>query len=399
MNRVVDELCAIINGDESCLEHYGMPRRSGRYPWGSGDNPYQRTNDFLSRVQELEKAGKSQKEIAEELNILGEDGKPSTGRLRIQKAWAKDERRMYDVARAKSLTKDGLGPTEIGRIMGVSESTIRSYLNPHSEARMKEAKNTAEFIKKQIESKGMIDVGKGVERELGISQEKLNEALYMLELEGYPIYKNRVQQATNANKWTTQRIICPKDIEYKETYQFDKIHALNEDKYVSTDDGQNFDRVVYPKSLDSKRLMVRYADDVGPDGARGIDKDGIVEIRRGVEDLPLGTSRYSQVRILVDDTKYIKGMAVYSDDLPDGVDIVFNTNKDRSVAKMDVLKDIKKDPDNPFGSLIKSQEYYVDKDGNRVLSPINKRADQGDWNEWKDTLPSQFLGKQSLNMA
>lgn len=384
---------------EDMLMHYGMPRRSGRYPWGSGDDPYQRTGDFLSRVEALEKKGYSQKQIAEELNILGEDGKPSTGRLRIQKSWAKDERRMLDVARAKSLTEDGLGPTEIGREMGVSESTVRSWLNPHSEARMKQARNTADFIKEQVDKKGLIDIGKGVERELGISQEKLNEAVYMLELEGYPVYKNRFEQATNAGKWTTQRVICPPGTEYKEIYDLDKIHALNEDKYFSTDGGENFDQLVYPKSMDSKRMMVRYADDVGPDGARGIDKDGIVEIRRGVDDLSLGDSRYSQVRILVDDSHYIKGMAVYSDNMPDGVDVVFNTNKPSNVSKMDVLKPIKNDPDNPFGSLIKSQSYYIDKDGNRQLSLINKRADQGDWSEWKDTLPSQFLGKQSLGMA
>ena len=384
---------------EDMLMHYGMPRRSGRYPWGSGDDPYQRTGDFLSRVEALEKKGYSQKQIAEELNILGEDGKPSTGRLRIQKSWAKDERRMLDVARAKSLTEDGLGPTEIGREMGVSESTVRSWLNPHSEARMKQARNTADFIKEQVDKKGLIDIGKGVERELGISQEKLNEAVYMLELEGYPVYKNRFEQATNAGKWTTQRVICPPGTEYKEIYDLDKIHALNEDKYFSTDGGENFDQLVYPKSMDSKRMMVRYADDVGPDGARGIDKDGIVEIRGGVDDLSLGDSRYSQVRILVDDSHYIKGMAVYSDNMPDGVDVVFNTNKSSNVSKMDVLKPIKNDPDNPFGSLIKSQSYYIDKDGNRQLSLINKRADQGDWSEWKDTLPSQFLGKQSLGMA
>ena len=35
------------------LFHYGIKRRSGRYPWGSGDDPYQRTGDFISRVQEL----------------------------------------------------------------------------------------------------------------------------------------------------------------------------------------------------------------------------------------------------------------------------------------------------------------------------------------------------------
>lgn len=37
------------------LLHYGMPRRSGRYPWGSGKDPYQHSGDFLSRVDELTK--------------------------------------------------------------------------------------------------------------------------------------------------------------------------------------------------------------------------------------------------------------------------------------------------------------------------------------------------------
>ena len=46
---------AILNEIEDVLMHYGMPRRSGRYPWGSGENPYQHSGDFLSRVYELRK--------------------------------------------------------------------------------------------------------------------------------------------------------------------------------------------------------------------------------------------------------------------------------------------------------------------------------------------------------
>ena len=97
-------------------------------------------------------------------------------------------------------------------------------------------------------------------------------------------------------------------------------------------------------------------------------------------------------------------MAVYSDDMPDGVDVIFNTNKSKTTPKMDVLKDIKSDPDNPFGSLIKDanqggQYWYTDKNGKKKLGLINKRADEGDWDEWADSLPSQFLGKQSLSMA
>jgi hypothetical protein len=46
-------------------------------------------------------------------------------------------------------------------------------------------------------------------------------------------------------------------------------------------------------------------------------------------------------------------MAVYSDDLPDGVDVMFNTNKPSGTPKMKVLKEAKADPDNPFGAAIK----------------------------------------------
>lgn len=382
----------VMENDE--LLHYGIKRRSGRYPWGSGETPYQHGADFLSRVEELKKSGWT--ETPE--NIKNEFGL-TTSQYRTEKALAKDERRMLDVARARSLKADGLGATEIGREMGIPESTVRSLLNENSEARMNQAKKTADFIRDQIETKGMIDIGTGVERELGISKEKLNEALYILEREGYPVYKGGIPQATNPGKQINQRVICPKGTQHKEIYNYENVHSLND--YTSHDDGNTFDKFVYPKSMDSNRLMIRYKDDIGPDGARGIDKDGIIELRRGVEDLSLGDSRYSQVRILVDDKKYIKGMAVYSDNMPDGVDVVFNTNKTPDKAKMDVLKDIKSDPDNPFGSLIKpgGQSYYIDKDGNKQLSLINKRADEGDWSDWQDALPSQFLGKQSLNMA
>lgn len=381
MNPIAEEMNDI-------LMHYGMPRRSGRYPWGSGEDPYQHGKDFLGRIEELKKQGWT--ETPE--NIKKEFGL-NTSQYRTEKALAKNERRMLDVARAKSLKEDGLGATEIGKIMGLNESSVRSLLNEGSETRMNQAKKTADFLREQIDKKGMIDVGTGVERELGISKEKLNEALYILEREGYPVYKGGIPQATNPGQQTNQRVICPPGTEHKEIYNYDKINTITD--YVSHDGGETYDKFVYPKSMDSKRLMIRYAED------GGIDKDGVIELRRGVEDLSLGNSHYSQVRILVDDKKYLKGMALYSDDMPDGVDVIFNTNKSKSVPKLDVLKDIKDDPDNPFGSTIKAggQSYYFDKDGNRQLSLINKRADQGDWTEWKDALPSQFLAKQSLSMA
>ena len=394
MNPIVEEM----------LMHYGMPRRSGRYPWGSGDNPYQRSGDFLSRVEELKKQGLSETDIAKSMGL-------TTTQYRTQKSLAKDERRALDVARARSLREDGKSLNEIAAIMGFSnDSSVRSLLNENSEARMNQAKKTAEFLKKQIEEKGMIDVGTGVERELGISKEKLNQALYILEQEGYPVYGGGVPRVTNPGKQTNIKVICPPGTEHKEIYNFENVHSLSD--YVSHDGGETYDpKYVYPKSMDSSRIQIRYAED------GGTQKDGVVEIRRGVDDLSLGESHYAQVRILVDGTHYIKGMAIYSDDLPDGVDVVFNTNKKTGTPMLGpkndtVLKPIGKDPDNPFGSLIKDgivdpddptskkggQSYYYDKDGKKQLSLINKRAEEGDWGEWSDHLPSQFLSKQSMTL-
>ena len=397
---------------EEILMHYGMPRRSGRYPWGSGDIPYQRSGDFLSRVEELRK---------ENFTFTDDDGKTWKGDMAIAKSMGLDstqfrtqvslanaERRSLQVDTAKSLREKGYSLNEIAEKMGYkNDSSVRSLLNEDSEARMNQAQKTAEFLKKQVDTRGMIDVGVGVERELGdISREKMKQALYILEMEGYEVYGGGVSQVTNPGKQTNRLVLCPPGTEHKEIYNLENVHSLRD--YISHDGGDTFDPVwVYPKSMDSNRLKIRYAEE------GGVEKDGLVEIRRGVDDLSLGESRYSQVRILVDDKKYIKGMAVYSDDIPDGFDIVFNTNKKQGVPKGDVLKDIKNDPDNPFGSLIKEgvydpdnpvsekrggQSYYYDQNGKKQLSLINKRADEGDWNEWSKTLSSQFLSKQNITL-
>ena len=390
MNRIAREIYLI---------HYGMPRRSGRYPWGSGKEPYQHSGDFLSRIDELKKQGLSDTEIAKSMGL-------TTTQFRTQRSLAKDERRAIEVETAKDLRNKGYSLNEIAEKMGYNnDSSVRSLLNENSEARMNQAKKTAEFLKKQIDEKGMIDVGAGVERELGISKEKMKEALYILELEGYPTYGGRVPQVTNKGKQTTLRVVCPPGTEHKDIYDYDKINSLKD--YVSHDDGETFDpKFIYPKSMDSKRLQIRYAEDGGE------NKDGVIELRRGVDDLSLGNSHYAQVRILVDNNKYLKGMAVYGDDLPDGVDVIFNTNKKRGTPKEEVLKTVKDDPDNPFGSLIKEgindpdnpssekggQSYYYDKNGKKQLSLINKRAEEGDWGDWADKLPSQFLSKQSMSL-
>ena len=385
---------------EDVMIHYGVSvmdgapgRGSGRYPWGSGENPNQRTDTFLSRYREYADQGLTEKEIAEKMGT-------TTTKLRVQLSYAKSQKRMQMVDQAKTLRKEGKSLNEIAEIMGFdNDSSVRSLLNENAETRMRQSTATADKLRELVEEKGFLDVGPGAERELGVSRTKFDQALYILEMEGYDTFNRRIPQATNPAQKTTLKVLTPPGTKYSEIYDASKIHSVG-DYAISYDDGETFHKPFeFPSSLDSKRLMINYAED------GGIQKDGVIEIRRGVKDLDMGNLHYGQARILVDGTHYLKGMAVYADDLPDGVDVRFNTNKTKDVPMMDVLKKVKRDKDgnvdrdNPFGSLIKEkggQSYYIGDDGKEHLSKINWRAVEGDWGEWADKLPSQFLAKQPI---
>lgn len=388
---------------EDVMIHYGVSvmdgapgRGSGRYPWGSGENPKQRTDTFLSRYREYEGKGLSEKEIAEKMGT-------TTTKLRVQLSYAKSQKRMQMVDQAKALRKEGKSLNEIAEIMGFdNDSSVRSLLNENAETRMRQSTATADKLRELVQEKGFLDVGPGAERELGVSRTKFDQALYILEMEGYDTFNRRIPQATNPAQKTTLKVLTPPGTQYSEIYDASKIHSVG-DYAISYDDGETFHKPFeFPSSMDSKRLMINYAED------GGINKDGVIELRRGVKDLDLGDSKYAQVRILVDGTHYLKGMAVYADDLPDGVDVRFNTNKSQGTPMEKVLKPVKTtkygeiDRDNPFGSLIKEkggQSYYLDDKGKEHLSLINKRADEGDWGEWADKLPSQFLAKQPIALV
>lgn len=422
---------------EDFLMHYGKGHldggHSGRYPYGSGDDPYQHAGDFLTRVAEMKSENftmpdpetgellTGERAIAKSMNL-------STTQLRTQMQLAKHEQRSAEVTRAKSLKDKGYSNSEIARKMGYNnESSVRALLNEAIQARKNEAMKTADFLRQRVDDVGMVEVGSGVERALNVSPEKLREALYILELEGYNTFGGGVPQVTNKGKQTNIKVLCPPGTPYKVTangtkvssavYDYDNIHSVRD--FVSQDGGETFDKKwSYPKAIDSKRVSVNYAEE------GGLDRDGMIELRRGVDDISIGTdTHYSQVRILVDGTHYIKGMAVYSDDLPPGIDIRFNTNKPVGTPMCGpkgntVFKPIKNDPENPFGALLKSgisdpddpsgddsdsfkggQRYYIDKNGDKQLSVINKTRDEGDWGKWAKKIPSQFLFKQGQKLT
>lgn len=397
-----------VDDNENYLEHYGKGHldggHSGRYPWGSGAERYQRALSFLDRAEKFEH--EHPKATGEA--IYDEFGM-TMAQYKQEKALCNYDYKCTLIARARELSASGEKTTEIGKKMGVNESTVRGWLDPQSTKKLDEIKSTVDTLRDALKNQKMVDIGPGVETELGISSDRLATAAHYLETrEGYHIYGNRVPQATNRDQKTIQKVLAKPEVEWKETYKFEDIGTVNQ--YHSEDNGKTFEKFHYPTKLDPNRMMIRYAEE------GGIEQDGVIEIRRGLKDLNLNGKNYSQVRILVDGqgdkfdgpgesgrekNYYLKGMCVYADDLPDGVDIRFNTNKHVGTPWKKVLKTAKDDLENPFGSTIaaKGQAWYEDeKTGEKKLGLINKRADEDEWDKWGDSFSGQFLSKQPISL-
>nr|DAM93201.1 MAG TPA: RNA dependent RNA polymerase [Caudoviricetes sp.] len=364
------------------LAHYGVKRKSGRYPWGSGKDPHQHSGDLLSTIKDLKAKGLTETEIAKGLGM-------TTTQLRAQKSIAKNEKRKADAAMVARLKEKGMSNTAIGRRMGINESSVRALLDPILKERAGSTEALAKELKKSVGKDGLVDVGLGVETNLGVTGTKLKTATAMLEAEGYHVHKVKVTQQTTG-KQTEMKVLVPPGMDYKTVLaRRGEIKAPG----VNVEDrGRTVYGIEKPTAISSKRLKVRY----GPEG--GTDMDGVIELRRGVKDLSLGGSNYAQVRISIDGTHFLKGMAMYSDDIPKGYDIRFNTNKKKTDNKLDALKPMKDDPANPFGAVIRKQMHY-ESGGKKKLSGINIVNDEGTWGDWSKTLSSQFLSKQPVSLA
>ena len=401
----------LYSENEEVLEHVGVSKRdgaeigSGRYRLGSGDNPYQHLEGLYGEYRKLKKQGYTDGEIAEQLHMSSGDMR---GRLQYYQA-LKNNKRIED---AVMYLDKGYSKAEIAEKLGVSQSTVNNYLNAASEVREDKIISTRNALKDKIDEVGWVEIGKGTENWMGVKRTLLDAAATTLYDDGYELYSDlRVMQG-GSGKYTTLKVLAKPGMTRGEVLA-DKgnINATMAD-VRSRDGGLTFDKKGPPVNISSKRIDIRYADDP----ISGTDMDGVIELRRGVPDLSLGNAHYAQVRIAVDGKYYAKGMAVYSDDLPDGVDIRVNSNKPRSGGIEKALKPqehINKDPNlpidenNPFGAytkqeyeLTKASNYYIDpKTGEKKQSALNFVNEEGGWEKWKKSLSSQFLGKQPPELA
>lgn len=369
--------------EEDYLIHYGILRRSGRYPWGSGSTDSERNRNFLSYVDELKSKGLSEVEIARGVGI-------TTTQLRAARSIAKTAEKQASIAMARRLKEKGYSNVAIGQRMGINESSVRALLVPSQKDKADVLAATSSMLKEQVDTKGLIDIGSGVENHVGVSQTKLNTAVAMLVEQGYTVHYINVEQLGTGQQ-TKMKVLAPPNTTSGEVFR--NRSNIKQITDFSEDGGRSFFGLHEPISVDSKRIAVKYANE------GGADADGVIYVRPGVKDLSLGSARYAQVRIAVDGTHYLKGMALYKDDLPDGVDLLFNTNKKNTGDKLDAMKQMKDDPDNPFGAVVRQRVERDSSGKQRVTSAMNIVNEEGDWENWSKTLSSQMLSKQSPSLA
>lgn len=377
----------MIVSEEEYLAHYGILRRSGRYPWGSGSTQNVRNKSFLDTVSGLREKGMTDAEIARGFGI-------SRNELQAAKSIALAQQRQQKISTAQRLKDRGWSNVAIGDRMGLNESSVRALLAPGAKDKADALHTLADVLKRQVDEKQMIDVGEGVEHHLGVTNTRLKTAVALLKEKGYEVHKIKIQQI-NTGKFTTMQVLAlPGTTEKFVQTNRAKIRQITE---YSEDHGRTFLKTESPISISSRRLQVVY----GKDGAK---LDGLIYVRPDAKNLSLGANRYGQVRIAIDGTHFVKGMAVLKEDLPEGVDLVFHTKKENTGRKKDALKELEPDPDLPFGSII--HQVHDPKTGkvisamNIVGSPTKEGSGlEGSWDTYARNLPSQVLSKQSPELA
>lgn len=414
---------------------------SGRHPFGSGDNPHQHDLDLYYELTKLRNSGYSDDDIAKVWNM-------NTNEFRKQRTLSTSAYKMYRYEEAKILFEKGSSNIDIANKLNCTEGTVRNMRKQYDAGvEVKETKlgATKTLLKGELakyenkEPVSIIDVGDGSERYIGVSQVMKDNALEALKREGYVLHTIQVAQVNNFKNKTTVKILAKVNADWDSLdtkyttglnpdnedemkrmvarYAYahlDEIHPIS-DTLVIKDDSAVVKTIKPPVSVDSNRIKVAYADDP-VDGETNLAREGTMVLRPSAADLTMtnydanNITHYAQVRIGVDGTHYLKGMAMLGNesDFPDGVDIIFYTKKSSSVPKMDVFKRMKTiydddgnkiiDPENPFGAAIKAngQRTYLDADGNERQSCVNILKEEGDWNEYSKSLAAQFLSKQSL---
>lgn len=388
--------------------------------WEKIPEGYQIDSDFDRQIKALKKEGYTEAQLAIGLGI-------TTQSLKARESIATNIAKREFLDKNRELIEGIKGPdgnwikepitnrSERARILGVTEGTLRSRENGQVDENSKIIFEVADILRDEMSKSKYLDVGKGtaerisLEQKMNVKPDRLATAIEILKLEGFDTINVQVDQMGSraGNKTTIQALVPPGT-----TYQQLKNDVLTTEGVIGVYSGPRLDsnsgsfrKIEEPVAIDPSRIFVRYAEEGGK------ERDGLIELRRGVDDISLGNAAYAQVRIAVEGGKYLKGMALQTDDIPEGYDILVNSNKPIGTPKEDTFKKLepsKAIPGNPFGTSIRTnpdedyiiQRHYIDsKTGEEKLSAINVVNAEGDWAQWSKTVASQLLAKQSPDLV
>ena len=438
-----------LDNTDNYISHHGVAhdddppgRGSGRYAWGEGERQHQHEWGVYDRYKKLKALGMKDTEIAEAMGffVTDKDGNPiidsTTGKPKVNVSKLKAEKQIAtnvvksdknaEVNRYLNSINPATGknytPTEIGKILGINESTVRGMKDKDKNDTNNKTFEVADTLEKAVKEKGLIDVGRGTELlvggEEGVSTDRLKTSLEILKNKGYNVYIIPIKQVGgDGDNQTNIKVLAPPGVSYNDAFK-DRLNIKSLEDSYSAKDYMNMMGGSDPVRVSLDRVKVLF------DEEGGTERDGMVQLRAvrdkdgnlvpACPDLSIGNAKYAQVRIATEGDHFIKGMAVYSEDLPKGVDILVNSNKSITKGKEGALKDLAKNADgtlttNPFGATTIQTTFTDPKTGKQMQSAINivgaptqDNSDahvEGRWSDWSRNLPSQFLAKQSYGLV
>lgn len=370
-----DELNTALNPDD-VIQHYGRGHnsggRSGRYPWGSGD---ERTR-YHEEVDKLKLKGFDT--IDKQAKELGLKRSELQQHLSRENSVIKE----YVVSRGNEIIGTGKSIRQAAEELNMPDATLRNYLSTGTpktaKAKLEKAEAVKNMYKAAIDKQAKyIDIGAGTEHQIGITDYQKKLAVEALKNEGYYVHPVRMPNITSPDKPITTMVLT-KDPDPKSAQRNVLDVQLPNYQY----NGVKLTGIKKPMDVSWDDVKISY----GTNGEN--DRDGTILVRRGVKDADLGDTHYAQVRISVGGTHYMKGMAMYGDaDDFKGTkaDYIFHTNKPSTKTPQEVLKKQKDNPLNPFESSIRRQRG--------VFNIVNQ---EGDWNDYHPTIASQMLSKQRI---
>ena len=243
-------------------------------------NHFQSQGFVLISIPDIREEGRTETQIANELGL-------TTTQLRNAITYARKEEREYNREQVAGMKEAGLSNVEIGQRLGISEGTVRNYISDNKSSKAtseQQLDNIEKALSDSLKQTGHLDVGVGVERQLGVSRTKFNAVVnQMVENGDLYIHNIQIQRLNDPTKYTIVKVLSTEP-DYlkvlKDSTNIGNLEYFSDDKAL-----ESAKRFETPQMVDLNRIKIRYQED------GGADLDGLIEIRKGTEDLDLGNSQ------------------------------------------------------------------------------------------------------------